>query len=405
MPYIDHQRPTENVKRLLKAVQVYGALSLWVIFSLGVYSQPSHAQPATAETTAAEVTTPEAGSSADAAAEATQTTPQEPAVPEEPLYESRKLRNQSLLADALTEEARWLDTPEGKVLALYRRTEARTTHGVILLLHATEDPQSWPADLENLRRFLPRHGWETLALALPPQAPTSVPIRVIAAPPIEPVKPPSPTDAQDPSAETQATPAEAPPEEDPPATSPPAETPQEPTPSVEQTAAITPALTPAERSELVISYTQAAFEFLKTQGQFNLVLLVDNSAALDSLSSILPQIKANPKDKKTVDGPIQALILFNLQTQEQLTSTQLTQILASPALPVLDIFLAPNNEAQQKQRQLHLSIAMRNKLETYIPQLLEPLPQSSADDANSFLLRRIAGFMRQQAQGVEIKGR
>ena len=401
MPYIDCYRPTENTKRLLKAVQVYGFLSLWVIFSLSLYSHPSQAQTETPETTAAEAATPEAANAEDVAAEATPKAAEVPAVPEEPLYESRKLRNQSLLADVLTEEARWLDTPEGKVLALYRRTETRTTHGAILLLHATKDPQNWPADLDNLRHFLPRYGWETLALALPPQAPTMVPGRVIAALPIEPANPPNPTDEQNPSAETQETPAEAPPQED---TSAEAQ-PQEPVPTAEQTAAISHSLTPKQRSELIVSYTQAAFEFPNAQGQFNLVLLVDNSVAPDSLSSILPQIKANPSDKKTVDGPIQALILFNLQSQEPLTSTQLTQILGSPTLPVLDIFLAPNDEAQQKQRQLHLSIAMRNKLDTYIPQLLEPLPQTSADDANSFLVRRIAGFMRQQAQGVEVKGR
>ena len=59
---------------------MYGFLSLWVIFSLSLYSHPSQAQAETPETTAAEAATPEAANAEDVAAEATPKAAEVPAV-------------------------------------------------------------------------------------------------------------------------------------------------------------------------------------------------------------------------------------------------------------------------------------------------------------------------------------
>lgn len=93
------------------------------------------------------------------------------------LYESRDMRDKSLLAKAVDDEAQWLETEHGKILALYRPTEAKVTRGVLILFHAAENPQLWPPMLENLRANLPRYGWETLALSLPQKYPAAIPAR------------------------------------------------------------------------------------------------------------------------------------------------------------------------------------------------------------------------------------
>src|SRR5690554_2516743 len=63
---------------------------------------------------------------------------------EAPPYSSRHARDSHLLAQANADEALWLDTPEGKMLALFRASESRVTKGTLVLLHAAEMPPGWP---------------------------------------------------------------------------------------------------------------------------------------------------------------------------------------------------------------------------------------------------------------------
>ena len=280
----------------------------------------------------------------------------------------RNMRAKELLAEALVDESHWLETSEGKILVLYRRTEAKTTKRALLLLHAAEDPQVWPPALENLRKRLPQYGWETLAITLPQKYP--------------PIAPARDTDSEvgnDAEGDEEATT-------------------EEPTAPSEPDAPNSPA-----REQLIKAYLLAALGFLNEKGQFNLVVLVDNSSFYWCMQLLSPSIKTNQIDPNTVDGPLQALVISNLQPQEPLSVHELEDSLNQPQLPVLDIFFAPDDIKQKRQRDLHKTAAMRNKLDYYQQLSLEHQPKIIEADAASFLLGRVRGFMEKKAKGTEVK--
>lgn len=301
---------------------------------------------------------------------------------EAPLYPSRDMRDKSLIAAVMDDEAQWLETEHGKILALYRPTEAKKTLGVLILFHAAENPQFWPPMLENLRANLPRYGWETLAISLPQKYPAPIPAR------------PSSSSA---SASASSVAAEVTTEEVEPAElSASSSAPSSSSSSMATSSAIA-------RDLLVEAYVSAAFTFLKEKGQFNAVVLTDNSSAHLVLQSLLPQIKANPRDGATVDGPLQALAIANLQSQEPITKVELEGIFAAQQLPVLDIFFAPDNPEQIEFRDLHRAVAMRQKVADYQQLLMTVQSKLTEQDHQSYLLGRVRGFMQQKASGAEIK--
>lgn len=303
---------------------------------------------------------------------------------EAPLYPSRDIRDKSLIAAAMDDEAQWLETEHGKILALYRPTEAKKTLGVLILFHAAENPQLWPSMLENLRANLPRYGWETLAISLPQRYPAAVPAR------------PSSSSA---SASASSAIAEADAETETPA---PEET------VVAASSSSTPSSSSAASSSiarelLITTYVDAAFNFLKEKGQFNVVVLADNSSAYQILQSLIPQIKENKRDITTVDGPLQALVITNLQQQEPIARHELEVVFDAEQLPVLDIFFAPDDAGQTQARELHRAVAMRKKVDDYQQLLIDNQPKLVEQDHQSFLLGRLRGFMQQKASGTELK--
>ncbi|WP_331344397.1 DUF3530 family protein [Cellvibrio sp. UBA7661] len=315
---------------------------------------------------------------------------------EPPLYPSRDIRDKTLIANAMDDEAQWLDTEHGKILALYRQTEARKTYGILVLFHATENPQSWPPILENLRTQLPRYGWETLAISLPQQYPAFIPAR--------PSSSSSSVSASNTSDDTTANnqPADS-------STTDENSTPTEDTTSASSSSAIAESASSSAvsstiaRDVLVTTYVNSAFEFLKSRGQFNTVVLVDNSSAEFVLKDLLPQIRDNPADPSTVDGPLQALVITNLQQQEHIKKAELEEIFSKTQLPVLDIFFSPDNQEQGIARDLHQATALRKKVIDYQQLLLDTQPKLVEQDRQSFLLGRIRGFMKQKATGSEVK--
>lgn len=152
---------------------------------------------------------------------------------------------------------------------------------------------------------------------------------------------------------------------------------------------------------LITAYVNAAFEFLKTNTQFNVVVLADNSSAHQILQHLKPQIKDNKEDPTTVDGPLQALIITNLQAQEPTTKAELEGLFNTEQLPILDVFFAPDNAEQVSSRKLHKAVAMRNKINDYQQLLIDKPPKSIEQDHQSYLLGRVRGFMKQKASGSE----
>lgn len=355
------------IKNLNTFISYACALATGLIFSLAVFAQGPSQEPPKEQSQEPSKEQPAAAN--DNAQSSTSSS-------EVPLYESRDMRDKTLIANAAGEQAQWLDTEYGKLLAFYRPTEAKKTHGVLILFHSAEDPQTWPPILENLRANLPRYGWETLAVTLPQKYPQPVPARA--------------------SSASASSSSETAPGAEPPA---PAENAQ---PAAAQASSSSSSRVP--RETLVAAYVQAALKFLQEKGQFNAVFLVDNSSADLVLQQLLPQIKENPKDPSTIDGPIQALVITNLQSQEQLTTSELTSIFANKQLPVLDVFFNPDDAEQDKARDLHRAVAMRQKLDNYYQASLDSQPKIVETDPRSFLAARVRGFMQKHASGTELKG-
>lgn len=233
-----------------------------------------------------------------------------------------------LIADANPKEAVWLETPQGKWLAFYKVTESKENKGVVLMIHASEKPQRWPAVLELLRRHLPLSGWETFALAIP------------------------------------------------------AERLQENTTAETLTAAI---------------------DYLHEQGKFNLVFLSDNRLLHSATQHLLPQIKPNPNDPKTIDGPLQALILLNIQAQYPLTQELLEASFSSPELPVLDVFFNPPFVTQEHDQRLHKTTAARKKLTHYRQHTFSYPEENTLNENQQFWISTVRGFMDKEAKGSELK--
>jgi hypothetical protein len=250
-------------------------------------------------------------------------------------------RDNALLALALPNEVQWLETPHEKIIALFKAGETRKTLGSLLILHAPELPLVWPVPLETLRRNLPIYGWDTMSVPLPSPAitQTSGPSELMVT-----------SDSSN------------------------AQSPSQPTLVDSQKIVSLP------RTQLIAERINTAINLLNKIGQPNLVALVDNSSAPDSLLEL---------SKNT----IQALILVNLQTQEPLTQMQLAAIFSKVDLPVLDVFFRPDDKYQIEVRRLHQAAAMRKNLRSYQQLILPPEQFAAVNNKQGFWLEKVRGFI------------
>jgi hypothetical protein len=362
-------------------------LSCWLILSATAWAQAptDPTTEPTTETTDPNAATPEAA--ADGQEVTDPTTEPQTAEPETPFYASRNERDNQLLAQAKPEEVRWLETPSGQILALFRPTESRTTKGVLLILHAAETPPGWPPALENARRNLPQHGWVTMALALPAKTPAPIPERVLEVPATVEAAGATGTENAAPADQSAAEPEAAPIDPTNPATDP-TTTPKSDdateTPTSEPEQGETP---PPTRAEIMAERISAALAWLAQEDYASVMLLVDNSSVVDSLAYL----------QTVPDNPVTLLALANLQAQEELTTAELDGIFTGQNLPVMDIFFAPAQGQMTDQRKRHRASALRNDV---VYQQLHILPpqQTTLDDSMSFWVERLRGFMEQQTE-------
>jgi hypothetical protein len=302
---------------------------------------------------------------------------------EKPIYANNTERDNELLAKAFTaiakaDELQWLETPDEKILTLYKAGETRKPKGVLLIMHAPEVPQLWPTNLENVRRNLPLYGWATMALPLPAKYPNSIPERASSSASSAPAEAASSAASSSAAAETVAATSSA---------------------SSEAPKPLIP------RDKLIGERVDAAVTQLNKIGQFNLVVLVDNSSAPDALAGLYKKINKATTTKDTVDGPLQALILVNLQDQEPLTKEQLKAIFAVSDLPLMDVFFNPDNAAQSELRRTHRAEAMRQNIKNYQQSILPSMPPVTAEDTQSFWLGKVHGFVATKAEGSEHAGK
>lgn len=293
-------------------------------------------------------------------------------LPEPEPVASWEARYNRLLAEASPEEAHWLGGPDDKILALVRPTEARITKGAVLMLHAAEDHPVWPPSLENLRRYLPRHGWATVAVALPPRESPAVPQRELPSPAADTEEP-----GNDGAGSTESVPAAS------------SDAASEPEPAEEPTEPLPAVAPPPSRATIVTQRVAAAAAFLGEQGHQSIVLLTDNSSVIDSLSALPPAVE------------LAGLVLINLHPHEPLTTPQLESLWSNAQLPILDIFIESRDRPQADIRQRHRAAALRNKAEDYYQARLLPLRPVDLDNPRSFWLERTRGFMEQHIKKQE----
>jgi hypothetical protein len=305
-------------------------------------------------------------------AEAVTSSAESPAPSEKPIYVSNSERDNELLAKTLTavakaDELMWLETPDEKLLALYKAGETRKTIGLLLIMHAPEAPQLWPANLENIRSNLPLYSWATIALPLPAKYSPVTPQRDL-----NPTPSPTPEESSSSSSETAASPTPSPPETSKPVLA---------------------------RDKLIAGRVSAAMSEINKLGKLELAVLVDNSSAPDALAALYPQV--NIAKGSTAESALKALVLINLQDQEPLTKTQLTAIFANTNLRVMDVFFSPDSKAQAEVRRLHQAEAMRQDIKDYQQLILPAQPKVLAEDTQSFWLGKVHGFLNRKSDNSQ----
>jgi len=244
-------------------------------------------------------------------------------------------------------------------------------------------PPGWPAPLENLRRNLPQYGWQTLAVTLPEPEGIIIPARELPVMTEDENKADNGSEANSEETnidtEDQAVAASS--------TNDVSETNAE-TLATEEAPA--PAIT---REELIAQRIQAALLFLAQNEANYIALLVDNSGINDSLKALVTQAQL---------PSIRAVILTNIQPQEALTPAQLTAAFSTPQLPVLDVFVGPNNQPQQSWRQRHRAQAMRSQLDAYQQFVMPSMQAIDINNAQSFWLERVRGFLERQVKDQDV---
>ena len=293
---------------------------------------------------------------------------------EKPIYGSTSERDNELLAKAFAaiakaDEIQWLETPDEKIVSLFKPGEEQKVKGALLILHAPETPQLWPAPLENLRRNLPIYGWTTMAVPLPAKYAQAIPPRESPLVASETTDASASSDAESSAANSSAS------------SSAEAEKPLPP------------------RSQLIAGRVEAARVQLNNAGQAKFVMLVDNSSAPDAVASLYSKDAGATADT----GPLQALILVNLQSQEPMSKEQLAAIFSAGNLPVLDVFFTADSSELTELRRTHRAQAMRQKLKYYQQLILPPEQQVTIDDTQSFWLGKVRGFMEHKMPSDEAK--
>lgn len=313
---------------------------------------------------------------------------------EPPRYSSRLERDQALLALAEPEEVRWLNTENGKVLALFRPTATRVTKGVLLLFYTADHLAGFPPALENARLTLAEHGWATLALTLPTAATKVIPERDLpsmAEPATDSTETSDPNNTNNPnnpnSADTSNSATElAPVDASATKSSDPANANDSSTSQNLLPVTSEPSTKILSRAELIEQSLAAAFTWLVQENLKPVVLLVDNSSVLDSLTQL----------ENLPDAKLSALILLNLDTNTPLTTTELASIFSIQSPPILDVFFAPNSRQTTDTRQRHKAVALRNQVVTYQQLHLASPALVAQTDRQTFWVERLRGFMERK---------
>ncbi|UTW14222.1 DUF3530 family protein [Marinobacterium rhizophilum] len=268
------------------------------------------------------------------------------------------------LAQAPETEANWLETNSDRSLTLYQPAIQAEPTGAIILLPDEHSHPDWPEDLHPLRLGLARHGWDTLAIALPRSQPDPLPPRT---------RPAAGTSAPDSAAASGAQPSgEA---------SAALSTPVDATP---QDTEIAPMELYAER---VIRLCEAAIRHLQSRQRDYVIFLGTGTGATWAARCA----------REFQQSHLLGLALLNARQPGATAAPQLTQLLTELKLPVVDIYQA--SEGATEQARLRNNSARRAVLQSYHQR---PLPAQLPADNGALLLREVRGRIQRYLMPMPI---
>lgn len=248
-------------------------------------------------------------------------------------------------------EANWLETNSDRSLTLYQPASQADPTGAVILLPDEHSHPDWPQDLHPLRTGLARHGWDTLAVALPRSAAMPVPPRRFSSSNSAAVSgaEPSVTDQTDPQNTADAT---------------------------TQDTEITPMELYAER---VIRICEAAIRHLESRQHDYLIFLGTGTGA--TWAALCAQ--------EFQQSHRLGLALLNARQPAAQGAPQLTQLLTELSLPVVDIYQISYMASEAAR--LRGNSARRALLESYHQ---GTLPEILPADNGALLVREVRGRIK-----------
>ncbi len=377
---------------------------------------------------AADEAAPAAEPSPEPAAQQAAPAPTAPLPPLPALSVRREQQQSNLLKKWYGEQTLSLNTPDGEFVAIWQDDTSGKPLGALLMLHDASQMPDWPAQLQPLREYLSQHGWATLAISLPEPDPRLLPVR-----PEPPKLPPPAAPAEGDAAGAEANKdgkeaADKKPQEEPTKEEKPPEKAAEkgdgkdatsetkevfndatgkigdgslpPAPPPKQEVLPSPPAEPIAQARI-----SAALELLKEKRQYNNSLLGIGLGAVRAAYFVV-QHQGEPAqqapDGAPLTPPFQTLLLINPRMQiDALAGFNLTQALANPKMPVLDVSYR-THPAAPSSAPVRRASARKNGLMAFQQHLI--LEPEGSDAGEEQLNRIVRGFLVKYAKGKQITG-
>lgn len=293
---------------------------------------------------------------------------------------SERLAKQArqLLAGAAEAPATvWLEVAGGQVLGFWQADTSGTPVGAVLMLHAEGHSPRWPATLLNMHHNLPKFGWSTLSVELPPPAPKLVPPRLR----LGQASPATPADA---ARETPEENADAQPVDD--------ETAEEPTQVADAVPADVPpepAMTTEEVEQLTVDTIAAAIDFLQQRGQQNVVLLGEGLGAEQAASYLAAMGEA---------AKINALVMLDPQPAGIAAREAL---MGHPAVSTLDLITSADFDDRARARERR-QLSKKMRYQNYVLRRILPPTRHTDSGRENEISKAVRGFIARHAAGTEV---
>ncbi|WP_175574331.1 DUF3530 family protein [Teredinibacter haidensis] len=279
-------------------------------------------------------------------------------------------------------------------LGLWQPDTSGVPIGAVLIFHAEGEHANWPNTISVIREHLARFGWATLSISLANPSPQKPPTR----PQTQLPKPEESSEAQKTEGENTAQ-ASATAEVSPI----PEAKPEGPSKDIEQ---------------IIQARAQAAMDYLKNKGQYNIVFVGYGLGAaraarfLDSIGNRvatgdLDKQLRKTKSKAVISRPVRALILVNARNHipsgNDPQEKALTDWLNDDSLPILDIY-TPYHYLDAFEPGARKKAARTKQLSRYT-QVKIGLLTTTDEEKENLLAKRVRGFLNKNARGVRIDGR